>query len=390
MTAAVRQSSADLTDKVLAWLAPRAAEMEALLRQLVDIDSNSFDKAGTDAVGVVIAELLQRDGIAISCIPKTEFGDVYRAEVPGRGEAGHVLLLGHRDTVFAKGTVAKRSYSRDGNLAFGPGVADMKAGLVANIFALRALNAVGGLPFPVVALFTSDEEIGSPSGRAEIERAAGGARAVFNTEPGRVSGNVVTGRKGGGSFHIKVTGRAAHSGVNHEAGASAIEALARKIVRLHALTDYASGITTNVGVIKGGNTHNTVAPWAEAELDLRFTTLEQRAQIMPEIEKIVSAEDVPGTTAEIAQKALFLPLEEKHSKALFALYQKAASRVGFAVEGEFTGGCADSGFTAALGVPTLCGLGPVGGKAHTDEEFCRLETLLPRTQALAATLCALT
>jgi glutamate carboxypeptidase len=379
----------DLTDKVLAWLTPRADEMEALLHRLVDIDSNSFDKAGTDAVGEAIADLLQAEGIAVSRIPKAKFGDVFRAEVPGRKANSYALLLGHRDTVFAKGTVTTRGYSRQGNLAFGPGVADMKGGLVANIFALRAINAVGGLPFPVVALFTSDEEIGSPSGRAEIEAAAKGARAVFNSEPGRVSGNVVTGRKGGASFHIKVTGRAAHSGVNHEAGASAIEALARKIVRLHALTDYTSGIATNVGVIKGGNTHNTVAPWAEAELDLRFMTLEQRAQIVPEIEKIVRTEDVPGTSAEIEPVALFLPLEEKHSKDLFAVYRKAAEKVGFAVDGEFTGGCADSGFTAALGVPTLCGLGPVGGKAHTDDEFCRLDTLLPRAQAMAATICAL-
>jgi glutamate carboxypeptidase len=379
----------DITDTVIAWLAPRAGEMEALLRRLVNIDSNSFDKAGTDAVGDAIAEVLEADGIAVARMPKSGFGDVLRAEVPGREANSHALLMGHRDTVFKTGTVAARGYSRDGDLAFGPGVADMKAGLVANIFALRAIKAAGGLPFPVVALFTADEEIGSPTGRAEIENAARGARAVFNSEPGRVSGNVVTGRKGGGSFHITVSGRAAHSGVNHKEGASAIEALARKIVRLHALTDYAAGITTNVGVIKGGNTHNTVAPWAEAELDVRFVTLEQRAQIVSEIENIIRAEDVPGTRADIKPVAMFLPLEREHSEALFAIYKGAAARIGFAVEGEFTGGCADSGFTAALGVPTLCGLGPVGGKAHTDEEFCRLDTLLPRTQALAAALSAL-
>lgn len=384
-----RQGGANFADQAVAWLAPRADEMERLLEKLVNIDSNSFDKPGTDQVGEAIADFLQADGIVVTRIPKPKFGDVYRAEVPGQRQQGHVLLLGHRDTVFAKGTVASRGYSRNGDLAFGPGVADMKGGLVANIFALRALNAVGGLPFPVVALFTADEEIGSLTGRAEIERAAKGARAVFNGEPGRASGNVVTGRKGGGSFHIKVSGRAAHSGANHEAGASAVEALARKIVRLHALTDYAAGITTNVGVIKGGNTHNTVAPWAEAELDLRYMTLEQRAQIVPEIEKIVSAQDVPGTSAQITPVAMFLPLEEKNAAALFAVYRAAALQVGFAVGGEFTGGCADSGFTAALGVPTLCGLGPVGGKAHTDDEFCRLDTLLPRTQALAAAICAL-
>jgi len=380
----------DTTDAVLSWLAPRGDEMESLLHRLVDIDSNSFDKAGTDAVGDAVIEVLQADGIAVERIPKTGFGDVLRAEVPGRQANSYALMMGHRDTVFKKGTVATRGYTRDGDLAFGPGVCDMKAGLVSNIFTLRAIKVAGGLSFPVVALFTADEEIGSPTGRAEIENAARGARAVFNTEPGRVSGNVVTARKGGGSFHITVTGRAAHSGVNHKEGASAIEALARKIVRLHALTDYSTGITTNVGVIKGGNTHNTVAPWAEAELDLRFVTLEQLARIVPEIEKIVHAEDVPGTSAELKPIAIFLPLERKHSDALFAIYKDAATRVGFAVDGEFTGGCADSGFTAALGVPTLCGLGPVGGKAHTDEEFCRLDTLVPRTQALAAAICALT
>jgi len=380
----------DPTAAVLSWLAPRADEMEALLHRLVDIDSNTFDKAGTDAVGDAMIDVLRADGIAVERIAKNRFGDVLRAEVPGRFANSHALMLGHRDTVFKTGTVATRGYSRDGDLAYGPGVADMKAGLVANIFALRAIKAAGGLPFPVVALFTADEEIGSPSGRPEIENAARGARAVFNSEPGRVSGNVVAGRKGGGSFHITVTGRAAHSGVNHEAGASAIEALARKIVRLHALTDYATGVTTNVGVVKGGNTHNTVAPWAEAELDLRFVTLEQHARLVAEIEDIVGAEDVPGTHADIKPVAMFLPLQRQHSQALLALYKDAAARVGFTVDGEFTGGCADSGFTAALGVPTLCGLGPVGGKAHTDEEFCRLDTLLPRTQALAATICALT
>lgn len=390
MTAPVIQPvSHSRADAVVSWLAPRRAEMEALLERLVSIDSYSHDKAGTDAVGEAIIEVLAADGIAVTRVPNATFGDVLRAEIPGRADGPYALMMGHRDTVFATGTVARRGYSTAGAIAYGPGVADMKAGLVSNIFALRAIQATGGLAFPVVALFTADEEIGSPSGRPQIEAAARGARAVLNTEPGRVSGNVVTARKGGASFRIAVTGRAAHSGVAHADGASAIEALARKIQRLHGLTDYASGITTNVGVIKGGNNHNTVAPWAEAELDLRFVTLEQHARLIAEIEAIVTAEDVPGTSATLTAKSVFLPLEEQHSAELFTLYRAAAKRIGFAVEGEFTGGCADSGFTAALGVPTLCGLGPVGSKAHTDEEFCRLDTLVPRTQALAATICDL-
>ncbi|TDT87720.1 glutamate carboxypeptidase [Azorhizobium sp. AG788] len=381
---------AALAEKVVAWLAPRFDEMEALLKRLVNMESSSFDKEGTDKVGEVIAEILTAEGILVTRLPQQGYGDVFRAEVHGRAGGAHALLLGHRDTVFAKGTVANRPYSRKDKLAFGPGVCDMKAGLVTNIFTLRAIKAVGGLSFPVVALFTGDEEIGSGTGRPEIERAAHGARAVLNTEPGRVSGNVVTGRKGGGSFLIKVTGKAAHSGVNHKDGASAIETLARKIVKLHALTDYEAGITTNVGVIKGGNTHNTVAPWAEAELDLRFVTLDQHKAVTAEIERIVAEPEVPGTSATVAPKSMFLPLEERHSAGLFALYRDAAAKdVGFEVGGEFTGGCADSGFTASLGVPTLCGLGPIGGKAHTDDEFCELDSLVPRTQALAATLCRL-
>src|SRR3569623_569042 len=143
--------------------------MDALLRRLVDIDSNSFDKTGTDNVADAVIDVLAADGIAVERFPKQGFGDVLRAEVPGSGTNTYVLMMGHRDTVFKKGTVAPRGYTRNGDMAFGPGVCDMKAGLVANIFTLRAIKAAGGLPFPVVALFTSDEEIGSPTGRAEIE-----------------------------------------------------------------------------------------------------------------------------------------------------------------------------------------------------------------------------
>ncbi len=282
-----------------------------------------------------------------------------------------------------------RPYSRTGDLAFGPGVCDMKAGLVTNIFVLRAIKAMGGLPFPVVGLFTGDEEIGSPGSRPHIEAASREARAVFNTEPGRISGNIVTGRKGGCGFHITVQGKAAHSGVNHADGANAIAALAHKVVKLQALTDYEAGITTNIGVIEGGTTHNTVPAYASAELDVRFITLEQHEMLTAQIKRIVEDQEVPGTSATLAPTLTFLPMEEKHSAGLFALYRDAAQRVGFTVDGEFTGGCSDAGFSASLGVPTLCGLGPVGGKAHTEGEFCRLDTMVARTQALAATLCRL-
>ncbi len=377
-----------LSHTVLSWLAPRRGEMEALLETLVNIDSFSHDKAGNDTVLEVLADFLAGDGVGFERIPVAAFGDVLKVTVGGPGGA-HALMMGHRDTVFPTGTVAARPFRKDGDLAFGPGVADMKSGLVLIAFVLKAFAETGTAPFPLVALFTGDEEIGSDTARPIIEAAAMGARAVLNMEPGRASGNVVSARKGGFWMKIDVTGTAAHAGVNHQAGRSAVEALARKIVRLHALTDYATGITTNVGVIAGGIGHNTVASWASAELDVRIVAEAQRAPVVAAIEAILAAEDVPGTRATGTMMSHRVPMEAASSADLLARYRAAAAELGFAVDGEFTGGCADSGFTSAMEIPTLCGLGPVGEKAHTEEEVCRLDTLAPRAQAVAATLLGL-
>jgi glutamate carboxypeptidase len=375
------------------WLAGQQSQMVECLKTLVNIDSNSYDKAGTDAVADVIVEWLEADGIAVRRTPRPESGDILEACLDARVEGdgsdavkGHVLMMGHRDTVFPTGTVAERGYTQQDDTAFGPGVADMKSGLVLNIFVLRALKRLAPLPFPVRALFTADEEIGSRDGTAFIREAASGARAVLNAEPGRISGNVVTGRKGGAAFLIEVSGKAAHSGVSHADGASAIEALARKIVKLHALTDYDSGVTTNVGLIEGGVSRNTVAPAASAQLDTRFVTNEQRVNLLAAIETIIAEEEVPGTQATIRQTSGFLPMEPAMSEALFTRYRAQAEKLGFNVGGEFTGGCSDAGTTASLGIPTLCGTGPVGAKMHTDDEYCRLETFVPRAQAVAATI----
>ena len=153
--------------------------------------------------------------------------------------------------------------------------------------------------------------------------------------------------------------------------------------------DYEAGITTNVGLISGGMSSNTVAPSAQGKLDVRFCTLEQRESLFVRIHEIVAEPGVPGTVATVKQTSEFLPLEPKWSQELMARYQVSAGKVGFAVEGEFTGGCSDAGFTASLGIPTLCGVGPVGGKAHTDKGYCCLDTLVPRAQALLLTIAGL-
>src|SRR5262245_9473766 len=206
--------------QVLDWLAQQRSAMLALLETLVNTDSNSYDKAGVDAVGAHVRGFLDTQGINHDSIANATFGDAIRATL-GHGANRPILLMGHRDTVFSKGETARRPFRIDNGRAYGPGVADMKAGLVMNAFVLAAFKQFGA-PVPLVALFTADEEIGSPSSRALIEAEAGRARAVFNSEPGRASGAVVTSRKGCVFMRFEVTGRAAHSGANFEYGISAI------------------------------------------------------------------------------------------------------------------------------------------------------------------------
>jgi glutamate carboxypeptidase len=370
------------------WLAGQQEAMIALLRELVDIDSGSYNKPGIDAVGAAVQRFLQAHDIAIETIPQRRHGDCLRAAVPWRGPqgnaGGNIVLMGHRDTVFPDGEAARRPFTISDGLAHGPGVADMKAGLVMNCFVLAAFAKFGGAPAPLVGLFTGDEEIGSPEGRAVIEAEARRARAVFNSEPGRISGNVVTGRKGGAFMHMRITGKAAHSGGSFTDGISAIEELARKVQAIHALTDLDRGVTLNVGLVRGGQSVNTVAPWAEGEIDLRYVASADREDAMARIGQIVQQSFIPGTSAELAIRGEFLPMTQSTTaKKLFDLYVTAAADSGFATAGEFTGGCADSGFTAAVGAPTVCAVGPVGGKAHTPDEFLRLDSLVPRAQACA-------
>src|SRR5881227_2570459 len=256
---------------VVEWLGDQKGAMLSLLEDIVNIDGGSYDKAGVDAVGARLRGFLEGQGIACETIENEKFGDALRATVGGPSNSA-IILMGHRDTVFPKGEPTRRPFKIENGKAYGPGVADMKAGLVMNAFVLAAFKKFGGAPGPLVGLFTSDEEIGSPACRPMIEAEARRARAVFNSEPGRPTGNVVTGRKGGVFMKMEIIGKAAHSGGNYVEGISAIEELARKIVALHAITDLTRGTTVNVGLISGGQTVNTVAPWAKCEIDLRYVT----------------------------------------------------------------------------------------------------------------------
>jgi glutamate carboxypeptidase len=370
---------------VLDWLASQKEPMLDLVRMLVDIDSGSYDKAGVDAVGQRLRAFLAAHNVTSSALANEHFGDAIRAQVDdGADWSAPVLLLGHRDTVFPAGEAGRRPFRIVDGHGFGPGCGDMKAGVVINAFVLAALARFAAARPPVVALFTADEEIGSPSSKALIMESARTARAVFNSEPGRPGGGVVTGRKGGKFMRIEVFGKAAHAGNNLSDGISAIEEVARKIVKLHVLTDLPNGISCNVGTIAGGQTVNTVAPYAVAELDLRFIHPEEGERTLAAIEAIVAEANVPGTRASLEITGEFEPLVASDaSRRLFEHYAACARSLGQTVEGLFAGGCADSGFAASVGAPTLCAVGPIGGRAHSPEEYLDVDSIVPRAQALA-------
>jgi glutamate carboxypeptidase len=372
-----------MSEQIRSWLSSQREAMLSLLERVVNIDSGSYDKAGVDAVGEAFAEFFTGHGIDVERLPRDISGDIFRARIPGPGNAP-IVLMGHRDTVFPKGEAARRPFTIKDGRAYGPGVTDMKAGLVLNAFVLAAFKTFGGNSAPLVALLTSDEEIGSPQSRDIIEETAQGARAVYNAEPGRANGNVVSRRKGGVFMIMDVAGKAAHAGANFESGHSAIHALAHKTVAIAGLTDLALGITLNVGLISGGQSVNTVAPAATCQIDMRYSRRIDRDRILGAIEAIVATEHVPGTSATLKIKGEFLPLEQSEGDArLLAHYKKAALAAGLTLDGEATGGCADSGFTSAVGTPTLCATGPVGGLAHTPEEYMEVESIVPRAIALA-------
>jgi len=383
--------SVEAKTAIIEHLGRQHQPMVALLAELVSIDSGSYNKRGVDAVEDRLRVWLEAAGIACEIFPHDRFGGCMAARLPAGGDGGGgnrpIVLMGHCDTVFPDGTVAQRPFRIDGDRAFGPGVTDMKAGLVMNTFVLDALRRFGA-PCPLTALYTADEEIASPSSRPVIEAEAKNARAVFNAEPGRPSGNLVSRRKGAAFIELEVTGRAAHSGAAHAQGVSAIEAMARKIQRLHKLTDYDLGTTVNVGLMQGGQSVNTVAPRATAANDVRFPTLNIMEKILGEVREICNCCELPGSDSRILREGNFLPLEQDEaSRELLDRYALAAAGLGMpGLAGESTGGSADSGFTAALGTPTLCATGPVGGNAHTDDEWCRIDTMVPRAQALALTI----
>ncbi|HEY4011196.1 MAG TPA: M20 family metallopeptidase [Acidobacteriaceae bacterium] len=370
--------------------AVRAAEprLRARLRELVEIESPSEDREAVNRAADCVVGWARELGAEVTRHPGGSFGDVVELRF-GAGASGKpALVLGHLDTVYAMGTLAKMPFreveAEDGVRILGPGVVDMKAGVVMTLEAVAALQKVGALARPVTVLLNPDEEVGSEVSRAHTERLALESAAVFVAEPAQGIA-YKTARKGVGLFELTVKGVAAHAGVDFGSGHSAVLEMARLVEEIAGWTDLSRGRTVNVGVIAGGTRSNVIAAECRAEVDVRVVTMEDAARV-EEMFRGLRTRDA-GCTLRLDGGINRPPMER--SAGTVALFERAkalAAEMGFALEEAATGGGSDGNFTAALGVPTLDGMGAVGGGAHSPGEYVVAGRLVERTVLLAGML----
>lgn len=373
-----------MTDPILTYLNSRLDAYLADLATLVSMDSYSFDRDDVNHVVDWLDARLRDLRFTVERFPQQNAGDDLLATREGRGN-GRILLLGHSDTVFPRGTVAQRPMTFEGDKILGPGTCDMKAGLLAGIYAVEALDAAGFDDYErILYLCVSDEEIDDRHSIPLIRRASRMADAVLTLEAARENGDIVTARKGVRSFQAEAFGRAAHSGVEPEKGRSAILALARQVVALESLNDPGRGVTVNVGYIEGGRLRNIVPDYARIHFEMRAFTRDALDEVTSDLLRLFEQVPVPGVRFEISYIETSPPMPRTDSvAALETLAQQIARELGFEVKGAQTGGAADAAFAADEGVPALDGLGPVGGLDHGPDEYILKSSIVPRTALLA-------
>ena len=376
---------ARLRDQVERRLPDFLADLEAI----VNIESGSYTKAGVDEVETWMASRLSALGASIDRRPHPELGDTVVATFSREEPGPTVMLVGHTDTVFDPGYLARRPFEIRGDEILGPGVSDMKSGLLVGLYALEAMRAIGGdgwLPVgQLIYVVNPDEEIGSPASTPIIAELARSADAAFVMEAARASGDIVSARKGVVHLEATIHGRAAHSGVEPEKGRSATLEAAHKTVALHALNGRWPGVTVNVGEIHGGTRPNIVAEEAVLTIDLRAATRREQHEAEAAIMRILQSSTVPEVSTDVEKHADWHPMERTADSARLVEAAKAiAGTLGFSLSDAHTGGGSDANTTAGLGVPTLDGLGPVGGNDHTPSEYIEKSSIVPRTTRLAA------
>jgi glutamate carboxypeptidase len=365
----------------LSWLAGQRLAMQRLLERLVRQSTFTGDAHGVNAVVSILDAELTRVGVKVLRVPSARYGDHLYFETAGGGEPA--FLIGHTDTVFPRR--AFDGFEVHGDLARGPGVFDMKGGLVVAVFALEALARAALLRHIAVrGMFVSDEEVGSPDSQPHLRSRAAGSSCALGFESGRSGDAIVTQRKGVASLQVEARGIGAHSGNEHAKGRNAIWALARFVDRAQSLTDYARGVTVNVGVFQGGTSKNTVPDQARAEVDLRYTTEEEGEVAYRAIERAAQEAALEGTQIYLVRSSWRPPMSRSEPSAALARAYGACQEESGLGSGEapLSGGGSDACTTSAIGIPTIDGLGPRGSGFHTTEERVDLTSLVPKASAL--------
>jgi glutamate carboxypeptidase len=366
------------------WLQEQSPRFMDDLQALVNVDCGTSNKAGVDTVGRLFRSLLCADGFELIEFPLAEYGNCCLATLHGIGKA-RILLIGHLDTVYPDGTIDERPMRLEGRRVFGPGVSDMKAGLLTGLYAVRALLHVGFHNFARIDFFiNTEEEVGSPVSRSLYAPVAEAADAVLVLESGRANGDIVSARKGGAVYGFNVFGRQAHAGVEPEKGANAIVELARCVQELTALNGLHPGTTVNVGVIGGGTQVNVVPDLAWTKVDARFGTFEAGQALDRAIRHVAMQSKLAGTRIEVSGGIEKGPMEKTRATAyLVELAQSVAGKLGFSFNDVQTGGNSDANHIGELNIPVLDGLGPVGGDDHSPNEYMDSDSIVPRTALVA-------
>jgi glutamate carboxypeptidase len=355
------------------------------LEALVNVDCGTYNKAGVDRVVAYVKNLAEGLGASVAEFPQTTYGDCLYLKMRGTGRA-RVFMIGHTDTVYPDGTVGQYPFRRANGRLLGPGANDMKAGLLAGLYAMKILREAGFGDFAELGLFVnSEEEIGSPVSRMIYPALARGADAALVLESARSNGNIVSARKGSGMYTLRGHGKSAHAGVDPQKGANAILALANCVIEISRLNKMNDGLTVNVGVISGGMRPNVVPDSAEAQVDLRVIRSEDAQEFEERLREIVTREFVHGVRVEVSGGLSSPPMPKTAAGARLVEFAKeAAAENGFKMEDVFTGGASDGNMLAGEGVPVLDGLGPIGGHDHNaPEEYVVEDSIIPRVTMLA-------
>jgi len=355
------------------------------LRQLCAIDSDSYNKAGLDVMAQRLGERMRGLGMDVTIIERETWGNDVLGVLAGTGQ-GNVLLLGHIDTVYPVGTAATRPLRVEGNTVYGPGVCDMKGCILAAIYAVEALQAAGFHDYDELRfLCVSDEEINTRHCQDIMEQACEDCQGAFILEAARSNGDIVSARKGNTAYTLTARGRSAHAGVEPEKGRNAVVELAHQILELQALNGWREGLTISAGVIAGGTVPNVVPDFAQAQFDLRFLKQADRLateELFRESLKRKFIEDVE-LTIEHAPDIKGPMMRTPESLKLAKQAQEIAGLLGFSIDHVLTGGASDASYTSEYGVPSLDGLGPIGGRDHSPYEYLELDSVAPRAALLA-------